>query len=396
MSSDRLYKLDAASLLVLLTGVILCLLWIIERNITEGSAILATAFWISAGLNTPHFLISIDLFYRRKIQKIQTMDLKHHFAAWLFPLIFLSLVLLAPVSRDGEKIIQNLHRITTLAILWHFARQSFGVMLLQIHQSGRNVTSEFRQCLHRHLLLLAGAQWLFQNTSNQDVTYFGLGFTALSLPLWMVWTALAASAYFLFKSLRAASQNGIQSGEKKTLPLSAWMTLLCTWAWLAPLIQHPLYIMLLPALHSIQHLSFAIPLRKRLEGHAGVSVRRQGFHLVTLLAVGFTFLHAFVPWLDDHHPLLDGAVGLQGWQYIMATFFNLHHYAIEHALWAGGDGDLKSILLKPETGKVKLGRARAPAIPTEGSKPFPDRKKGENEILPEGLALEEALPAPCT
>ena len=347
MTHERSHGVDGTPLLAFLTFACALSLGLFAPDRPGSIVAGSVAFWLVAVLNTPHFLLSLDLFYRHKLRSIPALDFRHHLAAWIFPLAFFALILAAPGTSHGSVLIQNLHRITTLAVLWHFARQSFGVLLLQLATDGRKVGIEFRTSIHAHLLLLAAAQWLFQNTSGQDVTYFSLGFYTLSLPEWMVWSTLAASVYFFLRALQTVVKTRENSSRTPILPSPAWLTLFCTWLWLAPVVQHPLYITLLPAFHSIQHLSFALPLRGKIESAAGRPGWLPLLTLGALLVFGFGLLHGLVPWLDESHPLLGGTIGIQGWQYVMATFFNLHHYTIEHALWSGGKGDLKPVLLRP-------------------------------------------------
>jgi len=291
---------------------------------------------LSVILITPHFLLSIWMFYLQKGRRFRNFDRAHHWAAWGFPVLYWS-VLTCAALWPLHSVIPNFHRLTTALILWHFVKQSYGIALQQAYRRQYSFDPQLRNLLHYWFIWIAIHVWVGQNLDGSRVRYFGLAFSSLSLPLRL--HQLSSTVLVALSSLLVAKaiRSHFRLNRDARIPREALITVLITAVWLLPMGSNPTLWLLIPGLHALQHLLFAVPISWRL------SLRKPIPHISGALffAVGLGLLHYGVKVLDQELPLLGGKVGIMGWQFSVATFMNLHHYFIEGALWAPGEGDIK-------------------------------------------------------
>ena len=282
-------------------------------------------------LVSPHFLVSYQLLYwDRRAQLLS--DPKLIFAAFVVPLALLLLVLQAYL----RPVVPLWLMIQAMFLLsgWHYLKQSFGCAVAACAAAGAPLEEGSKSSLRLALLALGALAFLVPNTGSMGFLYGGLGYPSLKLPHALVWIAAAV----LFGALLKVPRK---------LPPAALAALGGFAIWTLPILVYPdafytfRFVPLTAALHSLQYLAFAAPIRrKRSGGGWGFAA---GWLIMTAV-VGPLLFYALPNRLDAALAYDKAALGPFFVTGMVHWFVNVHHYFIDAAIWRRDNADLRAFI----------------------------------------------------
>ena len=197
------------------------------------------------------------------------------------------------------------------------------------------------------------------NVAMARTELFGIAYFSFAIPVWLLNTAAAVAAT---TTLATATMVIARRHAKGTLPTNGVIAYFVSlYPWLALILINPLWIMVVPVLHSLQYLAVVWRFQYNYEAaqlvHADYkagSVSRQIFggralgHLAVFsLAGGLLGFAGFwaVPivlgaTIAYNHVLFGGAVFL----FVFWAFINVHHYFMDNVMWRRDNTDTKLYL----------------------------------------------------
>jgi hypothetical protein len=306
------------------------------------------AAWV---INDPHFAVSYLLFYRNLKQRALgqvfrgAQQLLYLVAGFVVPLLLLSWTVIA-LARESAPMVGLMIQLMFFLVGWHYVKQGFGVLtVLSARQNVRFTPLERRVVLgHCFAGWLCG--WATPADPGTEYSNNGVFYHSLAHPPGLdviaaavFWVSAAGLLVVLLLKWRR---------EGRLPPLAALCGyLMSIWLWTVFSNLDPLFVYVIPALHSVQYLYF-VWLLKRNEAHAvlgeqplrGSVARRLGLLALSSIALGWLLFRGVPVWLDDLLVLHDasdpaGVMGLGATPYVAAlsAFVNIHHYFMDHVIW---------------------------------------------------------------
>lgn len=315
-------------------------------------------------INHPHFAHSYQLFYRGFRSKAFTRALGAGMQArYLFSGIGVPILLAAffayCILRGDVKLLGQGGNIMALFVGWHYVKQGYGMLMLDAALK-RNF---FREADKKILLVNSYAvwiaAWLGANAYVSTRQLAGLQFYTFDFPPWLVvameLVALATSAAAVWAILR----HWRSSGSLLVNGVMAYAVSL--YAWLLFVRFNPLWIIVVPALHSLQYLivvwRFELNVGRSEAAHAGAGspsllARLLGSalaaHLVLFavggLSLGFIGFWGLPMLLNIYMPYDQALFGGTLFVFVFWIFINVHHYFIDNVMWRRENPDTRRFL----------------------------------------------------
>jgi hypothetical protein len=309
-------------------------------------------------INHPHFAHSYQIMYRgfgaRIADPARPAALRRD--AWVAGVVVPAglLTLLGGAIALGQvRALGIAGNLMAFLVGWHYVKQGYGMLMLDAALKRRFFTDGEKRLLRANALVVWIASWLAVNTALSAHALWGIPFLVLGLPEWVTWVGLAAAsasgAAVLWMLLR-------RGAAPPWTGLMAYAVSL--YAWLAFVAIHPVWLLIVPALHSLQYLAVVwrfewnragsapdaalppeMPLLRALFGMrrrarmaafllAGVAIGAAMFWAVPL---ALTALVAAPETMAQALPVLFAA-----W-----VFVNVHHYFIDSVIWRHDDPDAR-------------------------------------------------------
>jgi hypothetical protein len=235
-----------------------------------------------------------------------------------------------------------LTQLMFLLVGWHYVKQGFGVVTVLSGRRGTSYGLAERRVLLAHCFAGWAYAWASPFDPGRSVEEKGVIYATFAHPHWLepvtriaFWLSLVVLVLMLAVKWR----------RERKLPLGPLVGLLCTvWLWTVYSGLDPLFMYLIPALHSLQYLYFVWLLKRNQAGaHEGPpSFGRPaavvlGTWAASSAALGLLLFHLLPSALDS--ALVDprGArfSDLGPTPYFAALFalVNLHHYFMDFVIW---------------------------------------------------------------
>lgn len=320
----------------------------------------ALTWWLVNVLNHPHFAHSYQIFYRNFGAKAFGCELpedlrnRYRFAGLVVPLL-LSIGIGAAILRGDPHLLGYAGNLMALFVGWHYAKQGYGMLMVDAALKRHPFTARAKQAL----LVNAYAAWAFAwanaNQLVKETNLWNLKYYAIGLPHELVQglavvAVLSSAATLLFLGRSWLSERQLPWAGVVAYAVSLY-------AWLMFGRVSPLWLMVFPALHSIQYLAVVWRYQANLEGAAsrvpaGVAERASPrglimslvrFGLLGLLlgVVGFwcapLLLDAVVPY---NHAIFGGTM----FMFILWVFMNVHHFFLDNVIWRRENPDMRAHL----------------------------------------------------
>jgi hypothetical protein len=355
----------APTLEFMLTGgatlLLLPLCLVLQRALGLDRAELAVGFltFHAAHLvNDPHFAVTYLLFYRNIRENLTSPQLplaqrlRYVLAGFVAPL---ALVLWAAggLLAESSPALGALTQTMFLLVGWHYVKQAFGVVTVLSARRGHRFESNERRALLLHCFSGWAYAWASPFDPGRVVEEKGVVYATWSHPYWL--EPLTRSVFFasLLPLGWLLARKWRKEGSLVWAPLAG---MLCSvWLWTVYSGLDPLFMYLIPALHSLQYLYFVWLLR-RSHAHAHEGPPAFGKPVKTVLGawaagsigLGLILFH----WLPGALDALFVDVrrarfsDLGATPYFAASFavVNLHHYFMDFVIWRRDHAEARWLL----------------------------------------------------
>lgn len=324
--------------------------WALERALGLDSAELAVGFLTFHAahvINDPHFAVTYLLFYRDVRSRAlgstvsRAQRLRYVAAGFVAPLL-LALWAGSALVTGSAASLGSMTQLMFLLVGWHYVKQGFGVVTVLSARHGTSYDAGERRALLAHAFAGWAYAWASPFDPGRLVEEKGVIFGTLAHPTWLepatrvaFFASAVPLAFVLLRKWRRA-------GSLPVAPLLGFFA--SVWLWTVYSGIDPLYMYLIPALHSLQYLYFVwLMKRNQARAHEGppsfgrpAAVVIGGLAASSLL-LGLVLFHLLPSILDETLVDARGAsfsrLGATPYFAAVFTFVNLHHYFMDAVLW---------------------------------------------------------------
>ena len=311
------------------------------------------AFWallVAHVVNHPHFAHSYQIFYGGFRDKAfgrtfePALRRRYVFAGIVVPSLLAGYLAGAILLGNAEALGYAGNAMFFL-VGWHYVKQGYGMAMLDAVLKKR-----FYSAGEKRILLWNGyaswlLSWLLANRVVHEFDYWGLAYYSFAAPQWLIDLSLAVAigtaAAFLLMVFLKGRREGWRLPWNGLLGYAASL-----YGWLLVARISPLFVLFVPAFHSLQYLvvvwryqlnraKAAPDARDRPAGSLLPSVA--ALRLVLFLALGILLgwlgFWGLPEWLngavDYDRTLFGPAVFL----FVFWIFINVHHYFLDSVMW---------------------------------------------------------------
>jgi hypothetical protein len=330
------------------------------REPLAGLMMLAAMF-----VNHPHFVHSYQIFYRNFRAKAFGMDYdralrRQYIVAGLVVPLLLILFFAVCLGHGEARVLGYGANAMALLVGWHYVKQGYGMLMVDAALKRRFFTDADKRVLLANSYAVWALAWLMANSTIRSSDLWGLTYYTFGIPDWLVSVAAVVAvvtglrtAFMLVRRWRA---NG------GSLPVNGVAAYLVTlYAWVLFVRLSPLWLFVVPALHSLQYLVVVYRFESNSENHrlaatAGsrlsvlqrlfttpVRVHMTGFVLVGIV-LGFAGFFG-LPMVLQAIAHYDRAVfGPTLFIFVFWIFINVHHYFLDSVMWRRENPEARKFL----------------------------------------------------
>ena len=331
---------------------------------TARPAVATTMFLLAFVINTPHFAHSYQIFYRNFLQKLfgqyyQIGTRIRYVNAGIVVPILLILFFLNSVTAGDAKTLAYGFNLMAFLVGWHYVKQGYGVLILDSVLKKRYFDAREKMVLRSNGYLGWLTAWLNANHVFAEHDYWGLSYYTFNIPELFLYVFAAATSVSTFVVLKIFFAKWRSDASR--FPLNGVLGYLASiYLWIL-LGFTPLFILIVPAFHSLQYL--IVVWRYQLNyatSRAEVSKENtpvvMGFRLpstrllglINFGLLGLTLGFAgfwFVPWILDFLVEYDREVfGPSLFLFMFWIFINVHHYFLDNVMWRKENPDIRKYL----------------------------------------------------
>ena len=338
----------------LLTGgatlLLLPLCWLLPRALGFERAELTVGFLTFYGahlINDPHFAVTYLLFYRDVKARLvgdhvpAAQRLRYLFAGFVAPLALLLWGAMALATHSARSL-GALTQLMFLLVGWHYVKQGFGVVTVLSARRGQSYGLGERRILLAHCLAGWAYAWASPFDPGRSVEEKGVVYSTWMHPHWL--EPVTRIAFFV-SVVPLVVMLARKWHRESRLVLAPLVGLLCSvWLWTVYSGLDPLFMYVIPALHSVQY-GYFVWLLKRNQAHAfegppsfGRPARVVvGAWAVAALGLGLMLFHLLPSALDaglvDARAARSSDLGPTPYFAALFAFVNLHHYFMDFVIW---------------------------------------------------------------
>ena len=307
-------------------------------------------------INYPHFAFSYQIAYTR-LPSIRNPSLpwsvraRYLFALILFPVLYVLYCVWAVVWSTPQQGLFQLGLLVNLlfaTVGWHYCKQSFGVLMVLSALKGFRFSKEARQLLLVNALVVWLVSWLGGNILLTSGQFWQVPYSSLHLAQFLPYapSQLVTWQWQLLYGLCWVSSACVLLIAYEAWRQKKWPSLtgFIGYFMMYPLILigfkvHPLWLWMVPAVHSLQYLLFATAYaRNERATHQASKERRRFRHsFAAFVGLGVVIGAAQFDWIPR---LLDAVVDPANKLHVATLFLalshlfiNIHHYFLDNVIW---------------------------------------------------------------
>ena len=327
------------------------------RDDAARAVLASTALVLTFFLTYPHVAHSYQLFYKDFLKKAfspeSALAPRYRFAGAAVP-IAMAVFFAFALAGDSLTLLGLAGNVTLLMSGWHYAKQGFGILMLDAARKGVRFSARERRRLlwNTHLIWLTF--WLLINDTLVKQELWGITYYLVDVPEFLRTTMLGVVAlsalvigYDLLRKWRV----------ERALPFNGIVAYTTTvYAWVLIGRFDPVLLLVVPLFHAIQYLSVVWRYRLNVEGAqlcARPSGAEQGrsrigkapaglarFAVVGGVLGGLLFWGA--PFALDTLVGYDQAVfGTALFFFVGWTFIGIHHAVMDNVIWRRENPDTR-------------------------------------------------------
>jgi len=331
----------------------------------EYRAPVATTMLLIAHLvNNPHFAASYQIFYRGFGEKAfsptlgRVMQARYLFAGLAVPVLLAAFAAIG-ILRGDALLLGYGGNIMALFVGWHYVKQGYGMLMVDAALKRKF----FKAPEKRVFLVNSYAVWIFAwlsiNATVSRQQLWGLHYYTFAVPAPIVTAAgLAAVACGLVSLailvLRWRKGAGLPINGVLAYAVSLYL-------WILFVQIDPLWLLVVPALHSLQYLTVVWRYELNYEKGKGsvpeppaTSILERIFgrryylgmtlFAVTGIVLGYLGFWGVPMLLDAFVPYQKDAFGGTMFLFVFWIFINVHHYFLDNVMWRRENPDTRRYL----------------------------------------------------
>ena len=326
---------------------------------------LATAMLLVAHLiNHPHFAHSYQIFYRGFARKAfrpdlgRVMQARYIFAGIVAPALLIAFCALS-IARGDARLLGYGGNAMALFVGWHYVKQGYGMLMVDAVLKRRFFKDPEKKVFLVNSYVVWIFAWLSVNQAISEQQLWGLQYYTFAIPTPIIYAgALAAigtgfaSFWVLVSRFRATGALPVNGVLAYAVSLYLW--LLFVWV-------DPLWLLVVPALHSLQYLvvvwryelnyekdragaakEYTVPLVERIFGSRYYA--SMALFAATGLLLGYLGFWGVPKFLDAFVPYDKSIFGGTMFLFVFWIFINVHHYFLDNVMWRRENPDTKKYL----------------------------------------------------
>ncbi len=287
-----------------------------------------TLKWLLLAVSYPHFLMSYALFYGPG-----GPWKRHPWVAFGVPLFLLVPLLYVWVTHHEPTLVW-MGTIAWPLLIWHFARQAYGVSLWMGAEPGRPASPLQKYLLLGLLLGIGGYGYAFQQQAFKRANLFGFPMATLRFSEDTVFWVRQAFLLTLIVFALTWALDWLRNSRRSAFGLLGFLPVASLWSWFDPSLLKTPIIGMVPVFHAIQYFPFVY----RVETNRGGPTRTAALYSGTMV-VG-TLLFFVIPRVAANQSELAGLLAISS----VSIFLNIHHYFIDGVLWRFRDPEVREKL----------------------------------------------------
>jgi hypothetical protein len=358
--SDRLlaqgndYFLGRAKDAILLWGLSLLVLPVLLLLDPEAhfEIVFGVTFLLAHVINHPHFAHSYQLFYRSFRTKVFGNQLPtalrwRYIVVGIAAPVAICIFFGATVWAERPDLLGYTVNLMGFLVGWHYVKQGYGVMMADCalkRQFFKEHEKHWLLCNAYAVWLLA---WLQINSTISQKNYFGIAYYTFDAPEPLYWCMGAIALTTGLAAAKVTYSAWVRHG--RTMPwngLMAYIVALYIWTLMARI--NPLWLLVIPALHSVQYLAVVWRYEINFEKTRDNKQNRDGGYgtakpenfrarllifLATGIALGYAGFWAIPEFLDAQIEYSEMIFGGSLFLFVCWIFINVHHYLIDSVIW---------------------------------------------------------------
>jgi hypothetical protein len=319
------------------------------------------AFWtllLANVINHPHFAHSYQIFYRgygaklRSPERPVSLRIRYAVAGILVPIVLAAFFLFGIVT-ENVRLVGLGGNIMALFVGWHYVKQGYGMLMVDAVLKRRFFSDQEKKVMLINAYAVWITAWLFVNQEASGNELWGLKYFSFAVPSAVL--TLAEAAVIL--STAAVGWTLIQRHRAgKKLPVTGVMAYGVTlYLWTLFVRLDPLWLLVVPALHSIQYLAVVYRFQTNLEKaraseRSGGDIWRNALNghrvRLTLFGASGLLIGAALFWVlpalfDEKVAYESNMFGPTLFLFVFWVIVNVHHYFIDSVMWRRDNPETK-------------------------------------------------------
>ena len=322
---------------------------------------------LSFVINYPHFANSYQIFYRNFVGKAfgreydPVLRARYINAGIVVP-IALGAFFVLSVSSGNARMLGLAANIMFLLVGWHYVKQGYGILMVDAVLKRQFFQDSEKRMLRVNGYVVWFLSWLLGNTAVSRLEMLTLHYYTFEAPAILLNLvsvgAVATGAMTFWLLARSWRENG---GSLPYNGVFAYIASLYFWILIFDLGIDPIWLAMVPALHSLQYIEVVWRYQigyerdrpgasEPLFGFLPQSFASKKYHLnmalfvvlgVILGALGFWAIPIMLKVLVTYDA---DVFGSRMFMFIFFIFINVHHYFLDNVMWRRGNPDVQRYL----------------------------------------------------
>ncbi|RWA67600.1 hypothetical protein [Mesorhizobium sp.] len=326
----------------------------------------ATMVIVAYLVNYPHFAHSYQIFYRNFGRKVsgngydRSLQLRYIFAGIVVPVI-MGAFFAYGAATTNTRLLGYAANAMFFFVGWHYVKQGYGMLMVDAVLKRKFFEDRDKKVLLVNSYAVWILAWLQTNTAVTQGNYYGLQYYTFAAPSWIaniaLLAAIASTAATVLMLINRWRRNG------RALPYNgivAYVASLYLWILIARV--NPLWLLVVPALHSLQYLAVVWRYQTNVERDVADAAGKPRPKMLSFLgplyrlrvlgfivgggALGYLgfWLIPFV--MSALIPYDTQVLGSSLFFFIVLIFINVHHYFLDNVMWRRGNPEVSKYLFR--------------------------------------------------
>ena len=326
----------------------------------------ATMVVVAYLVNYPHFAHSYQIFYRNFGRKVagdgydRGLQIRYIFAGIVVPAIMGAFFAYGAATANA-RLLGYAANAMFFFVGWHYVKQGYGMLMVDAVLKRKFFDDRDKKVLLVNSYAVWILAWLQTNTAVTEGKYYGLEYYTFAAPSWITGIALLAAVTSTAATVLMLVSRWRRNG--RSLPYNgivAYVASLYLWILIARI--NPLWLLVVPALHSLQYLAVVWRYQTNVERDVADAARDPEPKILSFLGplyrlrvlgfiVGGAALGYLGFWLIPFAltsliPYDKAVLGSSLFFFIVLIFINVHHYFLDNVMWRRGNPEVSRYLFR--------------------------------------------------